>query len=154
MKLFESATFEVVQVDGTNYTLSAGTSDVNSDPIDCANCDEVAILVNLGAMAASGTVDMKLQESEDGSTGWADLEGTALTQADEDDDNKWFGVSVKNPLKRYIRAAFTRGDGGNSTINSMIAIKNHMRKQPITQSTGAGQFVAVEKFVSPVAGTA
>lgn len=158
MQLLNSHIIEHVTIDGTNYILSAGTSDVNSGAVDCANCEEVTFLLAIGVMAASSSVDVKVQESADGSTGWADLTGTALTQVSATDDDKLVGISIRNPLKQYLRLAITRGDGGNSTLQSLIAIKGPARKQNAAstlQSTGTGQFAsAPEQHVSPVAGTA
>lgn len=148
--------FEVkhLTADGTNYVLSAGTSDVNTGSVDCAGAEEVTFLVTLGAMAASSAVDVKLQESADNST-FADIAGTAQTQASPTDDDKMIGVTVVRPLKRYLRAVITRGDGGNSTIEAVHALVRKYRETPFTQAVTAGQFIAApEKHISPVAGTA
>lgn len=155
-QFFNQYVVEHVTVDGTNYALSAGTSDVNSSAVDTAGYTEVNFIVTLGVMAASSTCDFKVQESADGSTGWTDLTGTASTQAVNTDDDKQVGISILNPLKRYLRVATTRGDSGNTTIQGLLAIKGPVRKQVASgQSTGTGQFIAQpEKFNSPVAGTA
>lgn len=150
---------EHVTVDGTNYILAAGTSDVNSGAVDAANCRELVFFLTLGVMAASSTCDFKIQGSSDGSTGWTDLVGTAATQAVATDDDKMIGASVKNPTEyRYYRIAITRGDGGNTTLQSLHCVKGQTRKQVAAaslQSTSAGQFVAApEQFVSVGAGTA
>ncbi len=140
--------------DGTNYPLSAGTSDVNSESVDMANYDEVTFLVTLGTISSSGSVDVKVQESSNNSD-WADLAGSAQAQAGDTKSNKMIAVSVRKPLKRYLRLAITRGDGGNSVIQSVHAVLRGPRKSPVSQSTGAGQFNATpEQHISPVAGTA
>lgn len=141
-------------VDGTNYSLSAGTSDVNSGSVDTVNCEEVSFLLTAGTMASSSACDVKVQESANNSD-WADLAESATTQITATDDDKMVGVTVKRPLKRYLRVAITRGDSGNTTIQSLHAICRIYRNQPDSQGTGAGQFVAdPELLVSPVAGTA
>lgn len=147
-----------ITIDGTNYILSAGTSDVNSEAVDVQNCDEVTFLMTVGVMAPSSSIDVKLQESDSSGSGFTDLAGTALTQVSATDDDKMVAISVRKPLKRYLRMVTTRGDGGNSTIQSLHVVKGPVRKQndaATLQSTGTGQFAsAPEQFVSPVAGTA
>ena len=67
--------------------------------------------------AASGTpttqlYDAKLQDSADGSTGWADVTGAAVTQMAADDEEQTVDVNLKM-VKRYLRVvrvvAFTGG---------------------------------------------
>lgn len=145
---------ERVTIDGTNYILAAGTSDVNSGWIAAANVHELAIILELGVMAASSTVDAKIQVSSDGSTSLGDLEGSAQTQAGASDDNKGMGWSIKDPQYAYYRVAITRGDGGNSTIDCLTALKR-MRKPGVDQSTSVGGFVSQpEQTVGGIVGTA
>lgn len=153
--LLKDAEIQHLTFDGTNYALAAGTSDVTSDYIDTANCEEVTILCVLGVMAASSTWDLKLQECDTSGGTYADLTGTAATQAVATDDDKVIGITIKKPLKRFLKVVSTRGDGGNATGQALLAIKRGIRDKPFTQSTAAGQFVAAPEFhLSPVAGTA
>jgi len=141
--------------DGTNYTLAAGITDVNSGAVDLAQyaSKRVAFLVTLGTIAASGSGTIKVQHSDDNST-YVDVEGTSQAWVDTDDD-KVLGVEIHRPLKRYLRVVITRGDAGNSTINAVHAIVGDNRTVPFTQLTTAGQFVrAPEIFSSPATGTA
>lgn len=145
-----------VPIDGTNYVLAAGTSDVNSSAIDAANYRELTFIITLGVMATSSTVDAKIQGSADGSTGWTDIAGTANTQAIATDDDKMIGWCIAVPSAyRYYRVAFTRGDSGNSTIECLHAILSKGRKKSVTQLVTAGQFIAQpEHSLSPQSGTA
>ncbi|MFZ4483747.1 MAG: hypothetical protein ACOYOL_07190 [Chthoniobacterales bacterium] len=150
--IFKNFAVEHVTVDGTNYSLTAGTSDVNSGAIDLQGFSQVSILVALGTMAASSTVDAKLQHSSDNSN-WSDILSSAVTQAVATDDDKCVGFSLNEPTLRYVRVAFTRGDGGNSIINAVFAIKK-ARSAPYTQAVTAGQFIAQPETLAGVAGTA
>lgn len=141
--------------DGTNYTLTAGTSDTNSGAVDLAQyaAKKILFLVALGAVASSGAGTIKVQHSDDNST-FVDVEGTSQAWTDTDDD-KVLGVEIVRPLKRYLRVVITRGDAGNSTINGVFAIVGDNRTVPFTQLTTAGQFVRTpELFASPNTGTA
>ena len=145
-----------VTVDGTNYTLAAGTSDVNSGVVDLAGYEGVTWIVLLSTMAASSTVDVKVQQGAASNlSDAADLAGTAFTQAGASDDDEIIVIEVKDPQERYQRLAFTRGDGGNSTINGVLAILWGAQKVPITQDVTAGQHVAQpEVHIGPAEGTA
>lgn len=160
MQLLSTHTIVHLAPDGTaatTYALAAGTTDVNSTSVDCLGCEEVTFLVAAGTMAASSSLDVKVQQSSDDGVGdgFSDLEGTAATQISATDDDKMVAISIRNPQKRYLRLAFTRGDGGNSAINSVVAIMGPYNKQPFAHSTAAGQFIATpELFNGPAEGTA
>lgn len=145
--------------DGTNYPLAAGTSDVNSGSVDMANFGGVAFLVAFGDNADTGTFAGKLQQSDDDGSAddWSDVAGSAIsfTAGATDTDNKMIAWDVRAPLKRYLRVAIDRGTA-NTVIQSLIALKYTPRETPVTQATGAGQFIAdkVKFLVSPAEGTA
>lgn len=155
MNIFAQLGLLHLTCDGTNYTLTAGTSDTNSGSVDLAQyaAKRIAFLVALGAIAASGAGTIKVQHSDDNST-FVDVEGTSQAWADTDDD-KVLGVEIHRPLKRYLRVVITRGDAGNSTINGVFALVGDSRTVPFTQLVTAGQFVRQpEIFASPATGTA
>jgi hypothetical protein len=151
---FKSHDVRHLTADGASYVLAAGTTDVNSGAVSVANFRSIAFLVVLGAMAASSSVDLKVQGSDDGSS-WSDLEGTAFTQAGATDDDKMLGVEIEEAQYAQYRVAITRGDGGNATVETVLAILHKGRVKAVEQGTGAGQFVAdPEHHLSPGAGTA
>lgn len=153
--LFKSTEVLHPTVDGTNYFLTAGTSDVLSAAIDCANCDEIDIILIWGTMSGSSSGDAKLQESDASAGSYADLAGSAATQITASDSSFVQAWTVKRPLKQFLKVAIARGDGGNSVVQALIVLKHTKRKQPVTQAVTAAQFKAAPKFlVSPVAGTA
>ncbi|MCC7229259.1 MAG: hypothetical protein IT203_02630 [Fimbriimonadaceae bacterium] len=151
--LAKNAEVRAITIDGTNYTLAAGTSDVNSGAIDTMGYGGVMIVAAVGTMAASSSVDSKLQQSSDNgsSDDYSDILGSALTQVGATDDDKLLIWDVRVPKKRYLRAVFTRGDGGNATINSLIAILyNPAQGAPTYGAT----VKAIETFSEPAEGTA
>ncbi len=112
-----------VTLDGTNYILSAGTSDVNSGSVRTRGFKRICWIMGLGVMAPSSTWDVKAQQSSDdgSSDGFSDLAGSALTQAGASDDSKLYILDYEVE-KDYQRLASTRGDGGNATGDFLIAI--------------------------------
>jgi len=85
---------------------AAGT--INGPSIDTVGYSEATICLALGN--ATGTLDVKVQDSLDGSTGWADIVGAAFVQKTATDDNSADIGMVKldgNTAKRYIRIVST-----------------------------------------------
>lgn len=136
----------------TTYTLAAGTTDVTSGEIDCQGILELSILIALGTMAASATIDIKFQHSDSSGSGFVDIENSALTQGVATDDDKCYAVTIKNPTKRFVRVYIDRG-GGNGIINAIFAFKKY-RELPVAQSVAAGQFIAAPEVLYGVTGTA
>lgn len=90
----------VVGIAADNH--AAGT--VNGAAIDRQGFEEALVVVNSGANGTGGTVDIKVQESADGSTGWADVEGAAFAQIAEANDNTiYLGRLNLQGRKRYLR---------------------------------------------------
>jgi hypothetical protein len=60
------------------------------------------------------TVDFKLQDSDDGSTGWADITGSSVSQLTANDTDAEKGVNLGG-AKRYIRAVAIVGFTGGTS---------------------------------------
>ncbi|MBW2672139.1 MAG: hypothetical protein JRD89_01825 [Deltaproteobacteria bacterium] len=91
---------------------AAGT--VNGLSIDRLGFEDAVLLVSVGAVSGgptAQTVDVKIQDSADGTT-WADVPGLTVEQITAGDTYKELGINL-SPLRRYIRAvatvAFTEG---------------------------------------------
>ena len=86
-------------------SLSAGNTDGTA--IDASATYEPDMVVTLvcGVLGASATALAKLQESADGSTGWADVATTA-TAVKATDDGKVFTATGRT-TKRYVRVRLT-----------------------------------------------
>ncbi|MFO0929154.1 MAG: hypothetical protein U0736_19380 [Gemmataceae bacterium] len=86
--------------------------------IDLSKFHEAAFVLLVGTI--DSTVDFKLQESADGSTGWADISGKGITQLTATDDNKQVLVNLKaeelSTGKRYVRGLATLGNGTSQAL--------------------------------------
>lgn len=125
---------------------------VSSAPIDVGEFEALAVLVVIGAIAASGVAAFKMQHGDlaNGSD-LADIEGSALTPMGQDDDNKMFLSEIIRPRKRYLNPVVTPS-GGNVTVEAMIIIGYGKRGvRPVTQDATVK---AAEQLGSPASGTA
>lgn len=90
--------------------------------IDTKDANAVAFAVNTGAVVSSGDFGVKLQDSADGSTGWADVTGD-LVQTDAPatlaaDSTYRLGYLG---YKRFVRLALTKA-GGTSIAAGAVAM--------------------------------
>lgn len=99
---------------------SQGAGTVNGAAIDTAGFDAISFEVLTGVIDAAITVDFKVQESDDGSTGWADIAGAAITQLTGADDNQnptidlRLGGRAAGTRKRYLRGVLTVAGTGTA----------------------------------------
>lgn len=126
---------------------AAGTTDINATSVDMANFEEVTFIVPFGAIVSGAVTSIKAQGSSDNSS-FSDLEGSAQTIADTDDD-KTFYVTINKPVHRYVRLVVDRGTQ-NATVGGIVAVQCMPRTMPVTHGTN----VSGESHVSPAAGTA
>lgn len=86
--------------------------------VDLGKFHQAAFVLLVGTI--DSTIDFKLQESADGSTGWADLSGKAITQLAGTDDNKQVVVHLLaeelTAGKRYARGLATLGNGTSQAV--------------------------------------
>ena len=129
---------------------AAGTSDINSTAVDMAGFEGVMFLVQMGAIVSGAVTSVKVQQSDDdgSSDDYTDVEGTAQTVADNDDEEVFY-VDVFRPRKRYVRLVVDRGTQ-NATCSAVAVKYGPTRKMPTTHGTG----VNGETHVSPAEGTA
>ena len=101
----------------------------NSAAIDMSKFHEAMFILLLGAV--DNTTDFKLQESTDGSTGWSDISGKAITQLGGTDDNKQAVINLKTAemSKRYARGVVTNVNG-TTNIVAMVALGQRPRIGP------------------------
>lgn len=105
---------------------AAGT--VNGAAIDRQRYGSCTLHLAVGAATGSPTaqtVDAKLQDSADGSTGWADLTGAAVTQRTADNTEAEVDANLAG-AKQYIRAvvvvAFTAGTSPAIPIAATVVL--------------------------------
>jgi hypothetical protein len=89
---------------------SHSASTVNGSAIDRLGFDEALVVVNSGTNGTNGTVNIKVQESDASTSGFADIAGAAFAQITEANDNTiYVGRLNLSGRKRYIRVVATVG---------------------------------------------
>lgn len=127
---------------------AAGTSAINGATLDMSGFEEVAVVVQFGPIVSGAVTSIKWQEGDAANmSDAADVEGTAQTVAD-DDDNTVFRINVIKPRGRYGRVVVSRATQ-NATCSAMY-YQAGARTLPVTDAAE----VAGETHVSPAEGTA
>jgi hypothetical protein len=78
---------------------------------------DIQIILDSGAAASSGTMTGKIQDSADGSTGWADVTGGGFTAVAQAAAKQVLTIN-RDGIKRYIRFVGTIAASG-TTIYSV-----------------------------------
>ena len=113
------------------------------------NASKETKLTRVSNAVAAGTTDnLSGRSPRPIADAWSDLEGSAITVAD-DDDNQLFACDVVRPQKRYVRAVVDRGTA-NATVDGIIAQQYGPKAIPTTQPATT----TVETNISPDEGTA
>lgn len=129
---------------------AAGTTDITGATLDMANFEGVLMVVTFGAIVTNAVTSIKAQQDSASGMGTAaDLEGTAQTVAD-DDDEKTFYINIHKPRERYVRLYVDRATQ-NATVASATYYQYGARTTPVPSH---GSNVSGEAFVSPAEGTA
>src|SRR5574337_955689 len=82
---------------------------VTGPTIDTQGYQEAAVVLSVGAVASTGSLNAKVQDSADGSS-WADVSGAAFTAVPDTGDNQVQIGMLKldgNTVRRYIRVSTT-----------------------------------------------
>jgi len=79
------------------------------------------------ASGTNPTWDGKIQDSADGSTGWADVTGATFTQATASTNSQSIGVDTRL-ARRYIRYVGTLGGTSTPTFNLAVEIVGMKRR--------------------------
>lgn len=144
-----SPAMKVTQV---KTTQAAGTTNIQSDAVDMSGFEGVVFVVSMGAITSGAATSANLQQSSTAALGAteADLEGSAITIAD-DDDNQCLVLDVYRPTKRYVNAIVLRATQ-NSVINSIVAFQYGAELTPTTND--ASTVIGRLTLISPDEGTA
>lgn len=148
MQLSNHIKTEAIKVDGTNYTLVAGTTDVTSEVIDTAGFEGVRIVAVMGTITTGAVTSASLVHGATSSPTDA-VEGSAQTIADTKSNN-CFVWDVYRPTKRYLKFSLDRGTQNAVVLALLVEYYGHHGDVPVTESTRT----TVEKYVSPATGTA
>lgn len=139
-----------ITVDGTNYTGTAGTTDLTSSPVDTAGYEGVRFICGFGTLTSGAVTSTKVRQgAQSNMSDGADLAGTAQTVAD-DQDNKIVITEIHQPQERYVDHVIDRGTQ-NAVVDFLIVELFGVRKEPVTQDTTV---IAAEVHASPDEGTA
>ena len=127
----------------TTKTLSAGTTAVNSSAIDLLADMQLNIVIDLGAVTATGTGSFQLQRSNDGTT-WSNITG-AVFAWDDTMTLKTVTLAVSQCTHRYVRIVTTRATANTaiSGIKAFALPRNQAVTQVTTANQNAGQPVVV-----------
>ncbi|OHB68812.1 MAG: hypothetical protein A2V70_11345 [Planctomycetes bacterium RBG_13_63_9] len=110
---------------------AAGTSDVNGSTIDMKGYDSVVFIVGFGEITATAVTSIKAQQgAASNMSDAADLLGTAISVADDDDD-QIVALEVVKPQERYVRVVVDRGTA-NAVIDFGIALQHAAQTEPVT----------------------
>lgn len=132
--------------------VAAGTSTITpSAGIDCQGFNHCRFIVLWGAIVSGGAQSAKVQQSSDdgSSDAYADLTGTSVTVAD-DDDNQLTIIDINNPAERYLKCIVLRATQ-NSTVDGIIAILSR-HDTPVSSQDATVQ--GWEEHNQPAEGTA
>lgn len=140
-----------VKITRVSNAVAAGTTDVNCSTLDMQGWEGVMFIAGFGAITATAVTSIKAQQgAESDLSDAADLEGTGVSVAD-DDDNQLAWLDIYRPTERYVRAVVDRGTA-NAVIDFVIAIQYGAKKAPVTHD--ATTVSGGEVHVSPAEGTA
>lgn len=134
-----------------DFLAAAAADDRKGASLDMKGFESVLIIVKFSGIAAGAATSIKVQQSEDTNDAhFADLKGTGVAVADDDDD-QLFLVDIVRPTERYIRV-YVDKDGANATNECAIYVQYNARELPVTQQVD--DEVTYELHVEPDEGTA
>ena len=129
----------------------SGTADRTGIVIDTAGFEFALFVVQFAAIATSCTTKVKVQQDAAvGMGGAADLLGTGITVAD-DDDNQLFAIAIVKPRERYLRVYVDKDTSNASGESAIVILGNGRTEDALASITDE---ITVEKHVSPAEGTA
>ena len=125
----------------------AGTSTIDSTPVDMAGFSGVLFIVRLGTAAANNTIRVQ-QDTAVAMGAAADLAGSLVASG----ANNIVAVEVVQPGgptgEQFVRCRVTRGT--STTIDSITAIRFGARSRPVTMPAT----VSFETWIGTIEGTA
>jgi hypothetical protein len=124
------AVVETIRV--ANSATAAQTA-VESSAVDTAGKIGVRFTALLGDVTAASVLGLKVQGSDNGSSGWTDLVGAlSFTAGGSDADNKALIIDAVRPEFRYVRAVLSR-TGANAVVDGILADVYGPKETPVTQ---------------------
>ena len=128
-----------------------GSADRSGAILDMAGYAGVLMVVKFGTIAASAVTTIKAQQDSDSAGGtMADLADTAISVAD-DDDNQIFIIDIFRPAERYVRLMVDK-DAAHNTAEMAWYLQYGANQLPVANAVANA--VTYEQHVSPAEGTA
>ena len=121
-----------------SYAPVATAGAITATEIDCRGFDRVCHIINVGAIAAGGKLDYKVQEAAaTGMSNASDVTGAALTQILEAGKEKVYAIDVPvNPAKPFQKAVATAGTA-NVTSGAVAVLYEGSGAYPKVAATQA-----------------
>jgi hypothetical protein len=130
---------------------ASGTASRNGTTLDMMDWEGVLMICTCAAIGAGATYTIKAQSGDNsGLSDAADLTGTSITMADDDDD-QLFVIDLHRPLERYVRCVVSK-DGANTCAESVVYVQYGGNKLPFDNSQTDA--VTYEAHTTPAEGTA
>ena len=135
----------------TGLDYASGTATRNGAAFDTQGFEGVLMIFKFAAIAGSAVTTVKAQQGAlaDMSDA-ADLYGTSISVADDDDDQV-FVIDLCRPRERYVRGVVGK-DGSHAVAESMVYIGYGAKNKPVVQTLA--DEVTYELHVEPAEGTA
>lgn len=116
-----------------SFRPQAAIATANGGNVDTFGFNSAAFILEVGAVTGtSPTLDVKIQESADGSTGWADVSGATLTQVTASNNSQILRVEgLGTNRKRYLRGVATIGGTTPSFTFALEALLGRAYKEPV-----------------------
>ena len=127
---------------------AAGTTVHTGAWVDTRGFNDVAILVTLGAIVSGGTVDLKLQYSNDGSNSAGDVAGSGLTGIAVAGQNTTYALGINKPQSRWVRAHITRNTQ-NTVVDSINAVLGGAAVAPTSEMATTHKVVNAAPIGTP-----
>jgi hypothetical protein len=114
IKVVEGVVTQVISVAAS----ASGT--LEGSTVDAKDFGDAVVFLDAGAFTGAGTLDVKLQESADGTT-WTDISGAAFTQL-TGAGHQELSLKLDKDRKRYIRGYFTFTDTSGAANDVPVAL--------------------------------
>lgn len=135
----------------TALAYASGTAARAGAIVDMQGYEGIVALVKVAAIEAAGVNSIKMQQDTDAAGGtMADLEGTSISIADDDDD-QIFAIEVFRPKERYVRLYVTK-DASHAMAESAEYILYGPKELPVDNNVD--DLITSEIHASPAEGTA
>ncbi len=114
IKVAEGVVTQVISV------AASATGTLEGSTIDTKDFEDAVVFLDAGTPTGAGTLDCKLQESDDGTT-WVDIADVAFTQLTAAGHQE-LNLKLGDDRKRYIRGYFTFTDTSGAANDIPVAL--------------------------------